>query len=206
MGEDGPTHHGVFDLSYLREMPNMTIFVPRDEGELRGMLAAAIALPGPAAVRYPRGAGLGVDVPEGFPEIDVGKAELLSDKGEIAFLALGPMVAKAQGAAKILQEHGIEAGVVNMRFAKPLDEELLAAYGRSKKLLVTVEENILAGGFGSMVAEYLLDNCCTAQLLRCGLPDKFVEQGKREDLLALCGLQPETIAARSEARWKLIQG
>ena len=205
VGEDGPTHHGVFDLSYLREMPNMTIFVPRDEGELRGMLAAAIALPGPAAVRYPRGAGLGVDVPEGFPEIDVGKAELLSDKGEIAFLALGPMVAKAQGAAKILQEHGIEAGVVNMRFAKPLDKELLAAYGRSKKLLVTVEENILAGGFGSMVAEYLLDNSCTAQLLRCGVPDKFIEQGKREELLALCGLQPENIAARAEARWNLIQ-
>ena len=205
VGEDGPTHHGVFDLSYLREMPNMTIFVPKDEAELRAMLAAALALPGPAALRYPRGACLGVDLPEGFPELAIGKAEVLSDKGEIAFLAVGPMVTKAQQAAELLRQQGLEAGVVNMRFVKPLDEELLESYGNSKKLLVTVEENILAGGFGSAVAEYLLDNCCRARLLRCGLPDKFIEQGTHEEVLTLCGLQPDSLAARVKERWKRIQ-
>lgn len=194
VGEDGPTHHGVFDLSYLRSMPNMTIFVPKDEAELRQMLAAAVKLQTPSAIRYPRGAGLGVALPEGFPELELGKAEVLSDKGRIAFLAVGAMVAKAEQAAALLQEHGLEAGIVNMRFAKPLDEELLADYIESKDLLVTVEENMLAGGFGSAVAEFLLDHQGKARLLRCGLPDSFIEQGTHEELLTLVGLQPQALA------------
>lgn len=194
VGEDGPTHHGVFDLSYLRSMPNMTIFAPGDEAELRQMLAAALQLKGPSAVRYPRGEGLGVPVPEGFPPLEVGKAKVLSDEGRIAFLAVGNMVSKARQAAALLQEQGIAAGVVNMRFVKPLDEELLAEYIESKDLLVTVEENVLAGGFGSAVAEFLLDHQGRAKLLRCGLPDAFVEQGTHEELLALVGLQPPALA------------
>ena len=149
VGEDGPTHHGVFDLSYLRQMPNMCVMAPKDEEELRHMLATAIAIEGPAAVRYPRGAGLGVPLTDSLETLPVGKAEVLQEEGDIAFLAVGTMVEKAKEAAAILKEEGIEAAVVNMRFIKPLDTELLGEMARTKRLLITAEENVLAGGFGS---------------------------------------------------------
>lgn len=194
VGEDGPTHHGVFDLSYLRQMPNMCVMAPKDEEELRHMLATAIALPGPAAVRYPRGAGLGVDLSDSFEKLPVGKAEVLQEKGEIAFLAVGTMVEHAKAAAAILAEEGIEATVVNMRFIKPLDTALIDAMAKTKKLIITAEENVLAGGFGSAVAEYLADSGQHVPLVRFGIPDRFIEQGTRKELLSLCGLQPEQMA------------
>lgn len=194
VGEDGPTHHGVFDLSYLRQMPNMCVMAPKDEEELRHMLATAIALPGPAAVRYPRGAGLGVALTDSFEKLPVGKAEVLQEKGEIAFLAVGTMVEHAKAAAAILAEEGIEAAVVNMRFIKPLDAALIDAMAKTKKLIITVEENVLAGGFGSAVAEYLADSGQQVPLVRFGIPDRFIEQGTRKELLSLCGLQPEQMA------------
>ena len=157
VGEDGPTHHGVFDLSYLRQMPNMTVFVPKDENELRQMLGKVVTMDTPTAVRYPRGAGLGVEIREEFADLTVGKAEVISEGGEVAFLAVGTMNETAIKAAEILAEQGIEATLANMRFVKPLDEELLLQLGTDKKLLVTLEENVLAGGFGSAVAEFLLD-------------------------------------------------
>lgn len=200
VGEDGPTHHGVFDLSYLRQMPNMCVMAPKDEEELRHMLATAIALPGPAAVRYPRGAGLGVALTDSFEKLPVGKAEVLQEKGEIAFLAVGTMVEHAKAAAAILAEEGIEAAVVNMRFIKPLDTALIDAMAKTKKLIITAEENVLAGGFGSAVAEYLADSGQQVPLVRFGIPDRFIEQGTRKELLSLCGLQPEQMAERVRER------
>lgn len=200
VGEDGPTHHGVFDLSYLRQMPNMCVMAPKDEEELRHMLATAIALPGPAAVRYPRGAGLGVKLTDSFEKLPIGKAEVLQEEGSIAFLAVGTMVEKAKEAAAILKEEGIEAAVVNMRFIKPLDTELIDKMAKSKKLLITAEENVLAGGFGSAVAEYLEDKGLSVPLVRFGIPDRFIEQGTRAELFALCGLQPEQMAERIRER------
>jgi 1-deoxy-D-xylulose-5-phosphate synthase len=204
VGEDGPTHHGVFDLSYLRQMPNMTVFVPKDENELRQMLGKAVTMDTPTAVRYPRGAGLGVEIREEFADLTVGKAEVISEGGEVAFLAVGTMNETATKAAEILAGQGIEATLVNMRFVKPLDEELLLQLGTDKKLLVTLEENVLAGGFGSAVAEFLLDKGLPARLLRCGLPDAFVEQGSREELLELVGLTPKAVAAKVLARLQTI--
>lgn len=200
VGEDGPTHHGVFDLSYLRQMPNMCVMAPKDEEELRHMLATAIAIEGPAAVRYPRGAGLGVPLTDSLETLPVGKAEVLQEEGDIAFLAVGTMVEKAKEAAAILKEEGIEAAVVNMRFIKPLDTELLGEMARTKKLLITAEENVLAGGFGSAVAEYLADHGIEVPLLRFGIPDRFIEQGTRRELLSLCGLQPDEMAERIRER------
>ena len=200
VGEDGPTHHGVFDLSYLRQMPNMCVMAPKDEEELRHMLATAIAIEGPAAVRYPRGAGLGVPLTDSLETLPVGKAEVLQEEGDIAFLAVGTMVEKAKEAAAILKEEGIEATVVNMRFIKPLDTELLGEMARTKKLLITAEENVLAGGFGSAVAEYLADHGIEVPLLRFGIPDRFIEQGTRRELLSLCGLQPDEMAERIRER------
>ena len=200
VGEDGPTHHGVFDLSYLRQMPNMCVMAPKDEEELRHMLATAIALPGPAAVRYPRGAGLGVALTDSFEKLPVGKAEVLQEGGSIAFLAVGTMVEQVKEAAAILAEEDIEATVVNMRFIKPLDTALIDEMARTKKLLITAEENVLAGGFGSAVAEYLADSGHQVQLLRFGIPDRFIEQGTRKELLSLCGLQPEQMAERVRER------
>ncbi|WP_337470719.1 1-deoxy-D-xylulose-5-phosphate synthase [Mitsuokella jalaludinii] len=200
VGEDGPTHHGVFDLSYLRQMPNMCVMAPKDEEELRHMLATAIAIEGPAAVRYPRGAGLGVPLTDSLETLPVGKAEVLQEAGDIAFLAVGTMVEKAKEAAAILKEEGIEAAVVNMRFIKPLDTERIDEMARTKRLLITAEENVLAGGFGSAVAEYLADHGIEVPLLRFGIPDRFIEQGPRRELLSLCGLQPDEMAERIRER------
>lgn len=200
VGEDGPTHHGVFDLSYLRQMPNMCVMAPKDEEELRHMLATAIAIEGPAAVRYPRGAGLGVPLTDSLETLPVGKAEVLQEAGDIAFLAVGTMVEKAKEAAAILKEEGIEAAVVNMRFIKPLDTERIDEMARTKRLLITAEENVLAGGFGSAVAEYLADHGIEVPLLRFGIPDRFIEQGTRRELLSLIGLQPDEMAERIRER------
>ena len=200
VGEDGPTHHGVFDLSYLRQMPNMCVMAPKDEEELRHMLATAIDIEGPSAVRYPRGCGLGVELTDSFEKLPIGKAEVLQAEGDITFLAVGTMVEQAKKAAAILAEDGIKAAVVNMRFIKPLDRELLRGYAKSKKLLITAEENMLAGGFGSAVAEFLADEGLSVPLLRFGLPDRFIEQGTRSELFELCGLQPAEMAEKVRER------
>jgi 1-deoxy-D-xylulose-5-phosphate synthase len=194
VGEDGPTHHGVFDMAYLRMMPHMTIFVPKDEEELRHMLATAVKMDSPTAIRYPRGAGLGVTLSEGFQDIPVGKAEVLQTGGEIALLAVGTMVDKAQQAAQMLQAKGRSCTVVNMRFVKPLDTATVLACAKESKLLVTLEEGALMGGFGSAVCEALADAGVQVPVLRLGIPDQFIEQGPRDELLARCGLQPGPIA------------
>lgn len=205
VGADGPTHHGAFDLSYLRHMPNMTVFVPKDEAELRDMLATAVAMDSPTAIRYPRGAGIGVSLTADFKSIPIGKAEIIGENdGEVAFLAVGPMVYKAKQAAEILAESGIMATVINMRFVKPLDKAIIETMAVSKKLLVTVEENVLAGGFGSAVAEVLADGDLLkhTSLIRMGIADTFVEQGTHDELLEICNLQPEQLAYKVKERIK----
>lgn len=204
VGQDGPTHHGVFDYSYLRPLPNMTVMAPKDEAELRDMIATALALDAPAALRYPRGCGVGVDLREGFSLLPIGKAEILRESGRIALLAVGSMVQAAEKTAELLAEEGISARVVNMRFIKPLDTELLLRFVHSKEVraFVTLEENMLAGGFGSAVLEALADAGIRMPVLRIGIGDAFVQQGTREELLALCGLTPEQIVVRIRDFWK----
>lgn len=196
VGQDGPTHHGVFDYSYLRHLPNMTVMAPKDEAELRDMMATALAMDGPVAVRYPRGAALGVPLDEAIHSIPIGKGEILRGEGSVVLLAVGSMVAVAQEVARLLAEQGIAARVVNMRFIKPLDTALLKQLAEDPDVqaFVTLEENMLAGGFGSAVLEYLSDNGLMLPLKRFGIPDRFIEQGTRDELLELCGLTAEQIA------------
>lgn len=195
VGEDGPTHHGVFDLSYLRSMPNLTIMAPADENELRQMLATALDLRQPVALRYPRGAGRGVKIAKEFTPLAIGKAEVLRDGGKIAFFAIGTMVEIAEKAAAILAAEGTETTVVNARFVKPLDEALLADLAERMDLIVTLEENVLAGGFGSAVLEFLNRRQLTKVQVECfGLPDAFIEQGTRSELLELCNLTEQAAA------------
>lgn len=201
VGEDGPTHHGVFDLSYLRTMPGMTVFVPKDENELRDMLYTAVHMDAPTAIRYPRGAGMGVPLSEGFREIEIGKAEALSEGDDVALLAVGTMVDAAKKAAAMLEEKGVRAAVVNMRFVKPLDTATVDRAAQKNKLLVTMEENVLPGGFGSAVAEYMADAGHRTPLLRIGIPDRFVSQGAKSKLLESCGLLPEQIAEKIMTAW-----
>ena len=201
VGADGPTHHGVFDLSYLRHIPNMTVMAPKDENELRQMLCTALQLSGPAAIRYPRGAGLGVEMDSEFTPLPVGQAEVLTHHGSIALLAVGSMVDNASKAAIELAGEGIETTVVNMRFVKPLDTTLLRSLAGEMDAVVTIEENVLAGGFGSAVAEFFADEEIQRPLLRIGIGDEFIEQGTRDELWELCGLQPEQIAEKVKKFW-----
>ena len=193
VGEDGPTHHGVFDISYLRSMPDLTIMAPKDENELRQMLAAAYACAGPVAIRYPRGAGIGVEVSQEFLPIPLGKAEILQEKGSIALLAVGTMVEKAVEAAALLAAEGIEVTVINARFIKPLDAEMLTGLAANMQLVVTMEENVLAGGFGSAVLEFLSQCPLMPKVVRIGIEDRFVEQGSRKVLLKEQGLSAENV-------------
>jgi len=190
VGADGPTHAGAFDLSFLRCIPNMTIMAPSDENECRKMLTTAFELGTPAAVRYPRGTGPGVDVDPALTGLEIGKARRMrqGDAG-IALLAFGSMVAPARQAAEAL-----DATVVDMRFVKPLDETMIRALAAENDLLVSIEENSVRGGAGSGIAEFLNDNHIHTPLLILGLPDNFIEHGDTGLLLAECGLDAEGIA------------
>lgn len=197
VGADGPTHHGTFDLSYLRQIPGMTIMSPKDESELRDMLNTAVNhLHGPVAIRYPRGSALGVEMKEGFNRLEIGKSELLKEGKDVCILALGNMVDYSLKAEKILSGNGISAQVVNMRFAKPLDEEALNKAFSGFKKIVTVEENSVVGGFGAGVAEYMANNNFKSDLLMIGLPDKFVDHGTQAELHKMLEIDPEGIARR----------
>ena len=191
VGPDGPTHAGGFDLSYLRCIPNMVVMAPADENECRQMLSTAFALNQPAAVRYPRGTGPGVPVQKTLAPLPLGKADILREGRSIAILAFGSMVQPALEAGERL-----EATVVNMRFVKPLDAELVTRLAADHTLLVTVEENAVMGGAGSAVAECLADHDLSPSIIHIGLPDNFVEQGSRGELLTECGLTTEGILQR----------
>jgi 1-deoxy-D-xylulose-5-phosphate synthase len=200
VGADGPTHAGSFDLTYLRCLPNTTVMAPADEDECRQMLYTAFTLDTPSAVRYPRGAGPGVPVRAELKALTVGKGELRRESKRrsqrIAILAFGSMLHPALTAAEEL-----DATVANMRFVKPIDAELIAWLAQSHDALVTVEENVVAGGAGSAVAEVLAERGIAAPLLQLGLPDAFVDHGDPAVLLAQCGLDAKGIAASIGARF-----
>lgn len=204
VGEDGATHHGVFDYSYLRHLPNMTLMAPKDENELGQMLAMALAMEGPVAIRYPRGEGLGVELQRPFLPLRHMKAEVLKPDGQIALLAVGSMVHMAERTATLLTEEDLSAAVVNMRFIKPLDKEVIVRLTQEKRLLVTMEENVLAGGFGTAILESLSDEGILVPVLRLGIPDTFIEQGKPQELLEICNLLPEQMVKKILAVWKEI--
>ncbi len=198
VGGDGPTHHGLLDIAYLRGVPNMIVMAPKDEGELRDMLYTMLQHDGPAAVRYPRGNGIGADLTRAPQLLEPGKAEILRDAGEVAIVAYGSMVNPAAQAAERLAKDGIETTLVNARFVKPLDASLLLALARTKRLIVTIEEAYLAGGFGSAVAELLEENGLLDQvrLVRMGVPDRLVTHGDQKLLLAKFGLDADGIYTR----------
>lgn len=196
VGADGATHHGAFDLSYLRTMPGMVIMAPKDENELRNMLYTAVNYEGPAAVRYPRGEGIGVPLDEDFTELEIGRAEIVRDGGSIAILAVGTMVSAACKTAELLLKRGINCTVVNMRFIKPLDKECILQMADKMEAIVTMEENVLNGGFGSAVVELLADEGRSIPVLRFGIPDEFIEQGTQSELREQCGLTPEQMSEK----------
>jgi 1-deoxy-D-xylulose-5-phosphate synthase len=184
VGADGPTHHGVFDLSYLRLIPGMIIMSPKDESELRDMLYTAVRYEkGPIALRYPRGNGVGVPLKKGFDLLPLGKAEVLRTGTDIAILAVGGMVHQALTAAEELQMGGISAEVVNMRFVKPIDENLLDDIMNRFSAIVTIEDNVVHGGFGSAIAEYISQtNHSEVRLKIHGVPDHFIDHGTPAEL------------------------
>jgi 1-deoxy-D-xylulose-5-phosphate synthase len=195
VGSDGPTHHGAFDLSYLRHLPNITIMAPKDENELQHMLATAISLGSPAALRYPRGNGCGVALDQALEILPVGRGELLRDGSAAAVLALGTMVQPALEAAAVLAGEGLSLTVVNARFVKPLDEELIVTLAEQQRILITIEENSLQGGFGTAVLELLEQRGMSGiQVLRLGYPDAYIPQGEQHELRAMLGLDSAGIS------------
>jgi 1-deoxy-D-xylulose-5-phosphate synthase len=200
VGDDGPTHHGAFDIAYLRCLPNMVLMAPRDESMLADMLHTALVYDqGPVALRYPRGAGIGVEIPEQPRSLEIGTGEILREGSSVAILGYGTGVQKALEAADILADHGVAATVADARFAKPIDAGLAAQLAAEHELLVTVEEGVLAGGFGSAVWETLSDIGVAPRILRVGLPDRYVTHGAPALLHHEVGFTGSRIAERIEA-------
>ena len=200
VGADGPTHHGLYDVAYLRALPNMVVMAPKDENELQHMLYTAINTPHPTALRYPRGSGYGVPLDDRFEMLEIGRAEMLREGRDCCILALGNMVMPALKAAEQLDKEGISTSVVNARFVKPLDEALIASLASDIPCLVTVEEAALMGGFGSAVIELLeargLQDC---RVLRIGVPDQIIPHGSPGLLHAKYGLDSDGIYQRVRA-------
>ncbi len=194
VAEDGTTHHGAFDFAFLRHMPNMVVMAPKDENELQHMLKTCIQYDGPASVRYPRGLSLGVTMDQEPKALPIGKGELLCDGTEVAIVAIGVPVSHAVTAAKRLEEEGISTAVVNARFVKPLDQDLIVEVAKRVRYVVTVEEGSKMGGFGSAVLEALSDAGVTDVTTKVlGLPDRFIEQGPQDFLRERYGLTAEGI-------------
>ena len=200
--DDGPTHHGLFDISYLRSLPNIVHMVPKDEDELADMMYTAMLHPGPVAIRYPRGAGPGVTVKAQPRALEIGVAELVRDGNDVAIFGLGAMLPEAVRLAEMLEREGFSAAVINPRFAKPIDRVTVAEFARHCGLLLTLEDHVLAGGFGSAVLEALSELELDVPVVRVGWPDQFIEHGKLEDLREKYGLTAE--AALEKARPYLV--
>jgi 1-deoxy-D-xylulose-5-phosphate synthase len=198
VGADGPTHHGLYDLVYLSALPGMIVMAPKDENEMRHMLFTAINADGPAALRYPRGSGIGVPLDPEFKKLEIGKGEILREGSDIAVLALGSMVYPCLEAAARLEADGIHATVINARFMKPLDEELICCLAAEKQFLVTAEEGTEAGGFGAQIAALLHDRKIPASILRIAVPDRIIPHGSVSLLHAKYGLDVDGIVERIE--------
>jgi 1-deoxy-D-xylulose-5-phosphate synthase len=194
VGEDGPTHHGVFDLSFLRHIPNLVIMQPRDGAEIPSLLAAALGRGGPTVIRYPRGSSGVTSFHPRFRPVEIGRSETLREGKEGEIWAIGPMVGVALAAASLLSERSREFGVVDARFVKPLDRDRLLASARTGKAIVTLEEHALMGGMGSAIMECLEEAGIPDRVVRIGLPDHFIEHGSIAQLRELCGLTPEKVA------------
>ena len=196
VGADGPTHHGLYDLTYLRMIPNMTIMVPRNGAELRGMMELACNYEnGPLAIRYPRGNTVELDENKS-PQIEFGKAHVLRKGQDVALFAVGTMVDTAEEVADVLEAKGFSTAVINARFVKPLDEKVIVQFGGKVKLLVTLEENTIHGGFGSGVLESLSEKGMCVPTLQIGVPDRFIAQGSPEEQRQATELSPEQISTR----------
>lgn len=201
VGQDGATHAGSFDLSFLRCIPNLLVMAPSDEQEARLLLFTGYHHQGPAAVRYPRGHGSGADTTQALQLLPIGKALLRRNGQKIAILAFGSMVQVAMAVAE-----NLDASVVDMRFVKPLDQEMIKKMASAHQLMVTLEENVIAGGAGSAVNEYLMAQGLSVAVLNLGLPDQFIEQGQPEELLADCGLDVVGVANSIQNRMRLLAG
>ena len=198
VGEDGPTHHGQFDLTYLRNLPNMVVMSPKDENELRRMMLTALSHDGPIAVRYPRGAGLGVDLDPDPQPLSIGKAEILRSGDDLLILAIGRMVAEGTNAAIELEMMGIQATVVNCRFVKPLDSDLILPLCKKISNILILEENTICGGFGSAILELLgSQGISSCRIERIGLPDQFIEHGSLSHLREKYGLDTANIVQKA---------
>lgn len=197
-GDDGPTHHGLFDISYLRSVPHLIHMVPKDEDELADMMYTAMLHEGPSAIRYPRGSGPGAKVKDHPRALPLGVAEVVKDGNDVAIFGLGAMLPEAVRLAAMLEQEGFSAAVINPRFVKPLDKDCLAEYARHCGLILTLEDHVLAGGFGSAVLEALNELESAVPVVRVGWPDAFIEHGKVEALRAKYGLTAE--AALEKAR------
>jgi 1-deoxy-D-xylulose-5-phosphate synthase len=197
VGDDGPTHHGVFDIAFLRPIPNMIIASPKDEQELRDLLYTGLNSKRPFALRYPRGSGYGVKM-EGFNTIEIGSWEILDEGRDIAILAVGKYVYRALEVKKQLRLKGFNPTVVNARFIKPMDENLLNKLLKTHEFVITAEDGVLNGGFGSAVAEFVIDNGYSNKVLRFGIPDKFIEHGKVELLERDLGLDANSMVNKIE--------
>ncbi len=196
VGDDGPTHHGVYDLSFLRHIPNMVLMAPKDENELQHMLQTALAYPGPAAIRYPRGNGIGAALDQELRNLPIGRGELLREGEDALLIAIGSTVQAAMEAAEHLEQEDIRVTVVNARFVKPLDEDLILKWARKIGRVITIEENVLQGGFGSAVLELFQEHAFFPRsLLRLGLPDSFIPHGSQAILRNLYGIDAEGIEA-----------
>jgi len=195
-GDDGPTHHGLFDIAYLRGVPEMVLMAPKDEDELADMMKTALQLPGPSAIRYPRGVGPDAARKPEPQVIPVGKAEIIKDGSDVAILGLGPMITLAQELAARLECAGYSAAVINPRFIKPIDREMLANYAGRVAAFVTFEDHVKMGGFGSAVMETLAELGSTVPVVRIGWPDQFIEHGKVEELRAKHGLTVDAAQAQ----------
>jgi 1-deoxy-D-xylulose-5-phosphate synthase len=196
VGADGPTHHGLYDLAYLSAAPNMTVMAPKDENELRHMMLTAVNHGAPIAVRYPRGNGLGVALDSELRQIEIGKAEILREGRDGAILALGSMVYPCLEAAERLAQEGLSLTVINARFVKPLDEELITCLAAEKPFLVTAEEGTLSGGFGALVSALVHDRKIPVSVLRIGVPDRIIPHGSPSLLHAKYGLDCDGICQR----------
>lgn len=194
VGEDGATHHGVYDLAYLRAIPNLTICSPMDELELRNMMYTA-QLPGmgPFAIRYPRGRGMSPDWKKPFEALTVGKGRKIRDGKDLAIITIGHSGNYALSACEILKGKGIDAALFDIRFLKPIDEDLLLSVFRNFKKVITVEDGTILGGLGSAVIEFANDHGFSAEIHRLGVPDRFIEQGTLEELHRECGFDVEGI-------------
>lgn len=198
VGADGPTHHGLYDIPLFRDFPNIVIMQPRDEVMVARMLKTALAGSSPCVIRYPRGRGPGLDLPAAPEPLELGKAEVLKSPAapaKIWIWALGDMIGLAEKTADILEAKGLAAGIVDPRFIKPIDKTLLISQAQSGATFVTIENGVLAGGFGSLVLETLSDAGCANSVKRFGWPDKIIGQGTQDELFADYGLTPEKISA-----------